>query len=930
MLLCLSSPSRADGLEHLYRAAARHYAEDQWQLAVSRFRSYLDQSTDGNRVDSARFYLGESLVQLGKIEEARAVFRRYIDRSPQDGHQQRGLFRLGETGYLLGNHIEADTVLRTFTTRFPDDPMNAYALAYLGDIALQAGNSQLAEQRYQMCVEQFPKGALAADSHLRLGLIRYRSDDFPGASQRFSEICDKFPTSNVIVNARYWLSRTDLRQGQFSRAAAELAHTAASNPDHALAAACTYYCGEAYRRTADLREAMKRYEHGLQRWPRSHWADDCLCSMINIALATGDQRLPNWSRRFREEFSESPRTIDVLTSTGRYHLKHGQYREASVALDDLVRQQQRGTARLSETMTTWYLLGLARLGEQRYSEAVNILGRIRLDQVSKELAASVLVARASGNLSLEKHDQASVLLRRYLQEHPDGTDEQRVRSDLALALIRQDQTEKALNIIEPLLDASPPVESERIGLMLADNFYSHRQFEPARRLYTWLSHAETRETRARALACLGWSLLKSGKANLATTTFEQFMAEFDDHPKAQVVRLAWGRSLEQMRRWTNAIEVYRQVYTRPTKTVESAHAMQNAARLLNQLGQHREAVTLYEQLINGYPDSPRADTSLYQLAWSLVDAGQRENANAVFTRIHGQHPESHYWSDATYRVAERAAKNENFVAAERLLQEVIDRADQRVTPNALFLIGQVYIRQGQWAQVELPLRKLVAETSDDSLRSSGEYWLAESLYRRNQFDRAEQLYAKLEGNPSIVNKTWKDMVTLRLGQTFAVRKEWLSAAGKAKSILQNNPDFQQAFEAEYLLGRCLAALGKFSKARQHYRRVGLSPNGKLSETAAMAQWMIGETFFHQRDFKNAIPAYRRVELLYPFPRWRAAALLQAGKCHEKQQEWPEAITLYSRLLNDYPEKPFSSEAQKRLAIAQQQTRENQSSPVKVR
>ena len=35
----------------------------------------------------------------------------------------------------------------------------------------------------------------------------------------------------------------------------------------------------------------------------------------------------------------------------------------------------------------------------------------------------------------------------------------------------------------------------------------------------------------------------------------------------------------------------------------------------------------------------------------------------------------------------------------------------------------------------------------------------------------------------------------------------------------------------------------------------------LTETAAMAQWMIGETFFHQNNYDEALRAYSRVEIL---------------------------------------------------------------------
>jgi TolA-binding protein len=59
----------------------------------------------------------------------------------------------------------------------------------------------------------------------------------------------------------------------------------------------------------------------------------------------------------------------------------------------------------------------------------------------------------------------------------------------------------------------------------------------------------------------------------------------------------------------------------------------------------------------------------------------------------------------------------------------------------------------------------------------------------------------------------------------------------------------------------------------------------------------------------------RVEILYAFPRWQAAALLQAAKCRELLGEWSEAVRLYSRLLEKYPDTPYTEDAKSRLQAA---------------
>jgi TolA-binding protein len=60
-----------------------------------------------------------------------------------------------------------------------------------------------------------------------------------------------------------------------------------------------------------------------------------------------------------------------------------------------------------------------------------------------------------------------------------------------------------------------------------------------------------------------------------------------------------------------------------------------------------------------------------------------------------------------------------------------------------------------------------------------------------------------------------------------------------------------------------------------------------------------------------------VQVLYSYAQWQAAALLQAGKCHEVIGQWDEAVKLYSQILKDYPTTRVAEKAAVRLRVARQ-------------
>jgi TolA-binding protein len=85
------------------------------------------------------------------------------------------------------------------------------------------------------------------------------------------------------------------------------------------------------------------------------------------------------------------------------------------------------------------------------------------------------------------------------------------------------------------------------------------------------------------------------------------------------------------------------------------------------------------------------------------------------------------------------------------------------------------------------------------------------------------------------------------------------------------------------------------------------------EVRCRAQWLIGETFLMQKQYRNAIDAYRRVEAMEASQQWVPAALVQAGRAFEKLGRSREASMCYSGLLQRFADSEHALVARDRLA-----------------
>ena len=90
---------------------------------------------------------------------------------------------------------------------------------------------------------------------------------------------------------------------------------------------------------------------------------------------------------------------------------------------------------------------------------------------------------------------------------------------------------------------------------------------------------------------------------------------------------------------------------------------------------------------------------------------------------------------------------------------------------------------------------------------------------------------------------------------------------------------------------------------------------KGGELAARAQLMRGETFFHQKAYREALREFLKVDILYDAPKWQALALLEAGKVYERLDQWTEAAEIYEKLRSTFPADPTAAEAARRLDAA---------------
>ena len=336
------------------------------------------------------------------------------------------------------------------------------------------------------------------------------------------------------------------------------------------------------------------------------------------------------------------------------------------------------------------------------------------------------------------------------------------------------------------------------------------------------------------------------------------------------------------------------------------------------LGQARDL--LKEQLQQ--PGGTSDDETLYQLGWVLTDLGKTADGMDRFNRLVQQYPESKYWSDAAFRVASKQIRDGEIEAGTAMAEAILEKqnASEEIAVRTMLLKCQLAAKANDWPEVT-QLMKQVKQTISGSasiasvsgIASKATYWLAESLYQQELYNRSSQEFAAILDD-GMLDTNLQPWVRLRLAQCLGKLERWDDATSVAQDGLVKFGDFTNSHEFTFVKARALEARGMLDDAEELYHDVIESDSANRSETAAIAQWRIGEIHFHREAYSVAIESYQKVDALYDYAQWKKAAILQAGKCQEHLGNWKHAAKLYTQLIEKFPESTMATQARERLVL----------------
>lgn len=881
------------------------------------------------KVASELLECGRARYQRDDLDGAAAALQAAIKESSDRQILAEARYWLGMTLLRLGRKAEVE---RIFLLVVQDEPRSAFGLHAaneLGWVALERGDPQRALAYFDALLGNAPPPALAAYARHGRAIALYGLNRYADARDEWTKLLSVGGFSRpsgprtVLNEGNFWFGETQGRLGEFKSAASRLGTFTAGNP-RTLMETGLLRLGWWSRAAGESQEAVKAYRTLLDTYPRSAevpWAraglvqayldlDDYPAAreearQLDAADRSGTLALPTWlairswlarkaradeARALDEELLartlEPPTRAWVLLASAELSRQTGQPEEARTRFD-LVRQAP-GLPLLGFHAS----LRLAQLdfaGREFARANAGARSLLAEQTLPADLRVPALVLGAEAAYWAARYDEAADLYARFLADRPS--------------------------------DPSAPL----IGLALGwTEFRRGRLDDASERWLAFAREAPADPHAADALLLSAELAVKAGDRVKGGALLAEVIAKFPGTEQAQVATLNRAILAIDAGRAADALPELSQLVDRSPQSPYVGRIRLARGLAFLAVGRRQEAERDFRAAA-GQGEDTGSHLGLGVLAFERADwdAAAREFATARDTAAGPAAPIAEYGLAAT---AFNARKFDEF---KRLAAPILARpGDGHVTPVLLLAQDAVAAEEKRWPEARQLALKLVnqyprhegtpAALADVGMKAGADQQWA---LAREMLELLAARYPSSRGN---------DAGRLVLGESL-LRTGAATEAGRAlEAFVRDSPRDPRIPQALVLLAQAQEATGDRPAAIELYRRLDrdypksrddgtvllsaarlLQAEGKGDEARRFleraldqgdprqvpeAAYRLGEGLRAAGRNEDAAEAYMTAAYLAPDSAWAQRALLGAGQSFAALKQNDSAVIAYKKLL----------------------------------
>lgn len=410
----------------------------------------------------------------------------------------------------------------------------------------------------------------------------------------------------------------------------------------------------------------------------------------------------------------------------------------------------------------------------------------------------------------------------------------------------QGKYEEVTTYVPPVLDTTKGKQKTELAHLVGDAYYRLNQFDIAVPYLEQYISAVTpnREENYQ----MGYAYYRSGFYDKATPYLNKAVNGKDGMAQNAFYHLA------ECYLRLNKKEYARNAYEGASSLDADRKIQEDAtfsyAKLAYELSNNpfHEAIDALQLYLKKYPDSPR-----------------RDEAYSFLVNV--------YLTTRNYQAALDA------IAQVRNKDFRIQTAYQMVTFN----LGVDHFQNLKYTEAIAAFENVKTYPIDKRLNAESKFWIAECHYKMKNYDAAIESYSLFQQEPGAFSMRLYNIANYNIA--YAWYEKGMDELGRKQSAGENTA-----------LNSSLFVFRKFISDEKEKDKVKL----------ADASLRVGDLYYYKRETENAIEFYNKA---YDFNAGsRDYALFQIAHCRHLLRKYDDAVATYKRLIGEYPNSNYVSDA----------------------
>lgn len=544
--------------------------------------------------------------------------------------------------------------------------------------------------------------------------------------------------------------------------------------------------------------------------------------------------------------------------------------------------------------------GFSQFQNNVFANSIDTFSRLRDEYPDHPRSVDALYYSAEAHLALGREDEAIRILDVFDTLYPSHPFSFGTRLALGTFFFDRGDWQKSYDLLATVLERSPGAESSAVALywMAESQTRLDRHDEANATLRRILDEFPSTTVAPRAAYAIAVNHVNLKQYDDAARGFEELASRYPRSEYARNIGLALGEVYYEINNFERAAtEINNQLPYLEGDAADRARFL--LAESWNQLKRHDDAIVAYRYFTEGNTENPYWRRALYGLAWNY------------------HHQESYQWAADNFRTVYETGADD--LAAESMYYEAVNRRLAREDGEAVRLfeqyvsnwpahslvdhgwheLGILEFQRRNWDRARQALSQFESGFQGSDVRGDALMYLGNAHIALGDFTSALRVF-ELAVDMEAVPESLRQEISFQKAWLLYRNRDYRASSSEFLKLFESNTQSGKAEEALFWAAESFFQLDSFDRAEVLFKRYQNSyPGGRHVDAAHYA---LGWTYFRRGQYERAIPeflrfldAYRETTETVPY---RSDARLRLADSYFALKRYPEALRVYGQLASD--------------------------------